>query len=85
MICINSLNDKKLPLSWGLFFFSELYLTKTGVDWWLPDNLVDKDSFILVGSIHNFSYLGGFFGLIIGIIYLVRQNRIQRATSAGTA
>jgi len=61
------------------FLYAKLHLIKTGVNWWLPDNLIDKDSFIVVGSIHNFSYLGGLFGLIIGIIYLIRQNKIQRA------
>ncbi len=60
------------------FLYGKLHLTKTTVNWWLPDNLVDKDSFIVVGSIHNFSYFGGLFGLIVGIIYLIRQNKIQR-------
>lgn len=61
------------------FFYGKLYLTMTGVSWWLPENLVDKDSFIIVGSIHNFGYMGGLFGLIIGIIYLIRLNKIQKA------
>jgi len=41
------------------------------VNWWLPENLVDRKAFITVGSIHNFSYLGGLLGIIAGIIYLV--------------
>lgn len=57
------------------FLYGRFYLTKTGVNWWLPDDLADKSSFIVVGSIHNFSYLGGLFGLIIGIVYLIRQNK----------
>lgn len=60
------------------FFYGRFVLTKTGVDWWLPDNLVDKNAFIIVGSIHNFSYLGGLFGLIAGIYYLVRLNRSMK-------
>lgn len=53
------------------FFYGKLHLAKAGVNWWLPEYLVDKNNFIIVGSIHNFSYLGGLFGLITGVIYLV--------------
>ncbi|AEV99658.1 hypothetical protein A4D02_27920 [Niastella koreensis] len=60
------------------FFYGRFVLTKTGVDWWLPDNLVDKNAFITVGSIHNFSYLGELLGLVAGIYYLVRLNKLQR-------
>jgi hypothetical protein len=62
------------------FLYGKLYLTRTGVDWWLPDNLIDKNSFITVGSIHNFSYLGGFSGLVISIVYLIRKNKTQRSS-----
>mgnify|MGYP001462616172 CR=1 FL=1 len=48
-------------------------LGKIGVDWWLPENLIDTSNFIAVGSLHNFSYLGGLTGLIAGIIYSVQQ------------
>jgi hypothetical protein len=61
------------------FFYGKLILTRTGVDWWLPNNLVDRNAFITVGSIHNFSYLGGLLGLIAGVCYLIilkkKQNR----------
>lgn len=60
------------------FFYGRFVLTKTGVDWWLPDNIVDKNAFITVGSIHNFSYLGGLLGLVAGIYYLVRLNKLQK-------
>ena len=53
--------------------YGKLYLVGAGVDWWFPDNLIDKNNFIVVGSMHNFSYLGGLTGLIAGIIYSVRQ------------
>jgi hypothetical protein len=55
--------------------YGKLYLTDKGVDWWLPDNLIDTKNFIAVGSMHNFSYLGGLTGLIAGIIYSVRKKR----------
>jgi hypothetical protein len=55
--------------------YGKLYLAHTGVNWWLPGNLIDTRNFIAVGSMHNFSYLGGLTGLIAGIIYSVRQKR----------
>ena len=55
--------------------YGKLYLVKTGVSWWLPDNLIDIDNFISVGSMHNFSYLGGLLGLIAGIIYSVKERK----------
>lgn len=45
--------------------------------WFIPDNLVNFKSFITVGTIHNFSYLGGLLGLIAGVIYTVRQKSKQ--------
>lgn len=54
------------------FLYGKFYLVKTGVDWWLPEDLSDKSSFIIVGSIHNFSYLGGLLGLLISIVYMIR-------------
>lgn len=59
--------------------YGKLYLADTGVDWWLPDNLIDTKNFIAVGSMHNFSYLGGLTGLIAGTIYSVRQKRKYEA------
>lgn len=55
--------------------YGKTYLAETGVNWWLPDNLIDTKNFIAVGSMHNFSYLGGLTGLIAGIIYSIRQKR----------
>jgi hypothetical protein len=53
----------------------KLYLANAGVDWWLPDNLIDRKNFIAVGSMHNFSYLGGLIGLIAGIVFSIRRKR----------
>ncbi|SHG54719.1 hypothetical protein SAMN04488109_0767 [Chryseolinea serpens] len=46
-------------------------------NWYLPDNLVDFASFIQVGSMHNFSYLGGLNGLIGGLVYTIVQWRTE--------
>lgn len=56
--------------------FGKLYLADIGVDWWQPENLIDRKSFIMVGSMHNFSYLGGLIGLIAGVVYSVKQKKI---------
>jgi hypothetical protein len=55
--------------------YGKFHLADTGVDWWFPENLIDTKNFIAVGSMHNFSYLGGLTGLIGGIIYSVRQKK----------
>jgi hypothetical protein len=55
--------------------YGRCYLARHGVDWWLPEHLEHKRDFITVGSIHNFSYLGGLLGLIAGIIYLIRRKK----------
>lgn len=55
--------------------YGKIYLADIGVNWWLPDNLIDKRNFIAVGSMHNFSYLGGLTGLVAGIVFSVRQKR----------
>lgn len=61
--------------------YGKLYLADIGVDWWLPDNLIDTKNFIAVGSMHNFSYLGGLTGLIAGTIYSVRKRPKYEATN----
>ena len=63
--------------------YGKFYLVDTGVNWWLPDNLIDTKNFIVVGSMHNFSYLGGLTGMIAGVIYSVRQKRKYVATETG--
>lgn len=66
----------------GLFglAYGKFYLAEKGVGWWMPNNLIDTKNFITVGSMHNFSYLGGLIGLIAGIIYSIKQkNKIENA------
>ncbi len=53
--------------------YGKLDLSHTNVDWWFPANLIDKESFITVGSMHNFSYIGGCVGLIAGIMFSIRR------------
>jgi len=55
--------------------YGKWVLAKNGVTWRLPQNLINKENFIAVGSMHNFSYLGGAAGLIVAIIYSIRQRK----------
>lgn len=63
-----------LGLAYGEFFLANK--PKEYFDnWFLPENLKNYKNFISVGSMHNFSYLGGLAGLIAGIIYSVKQKK----------
>jgi hypothetical protein len=66
-------------------FYGHHVLAKKGVDWWLPNNLVHRTDFITVGSIHNFSYLGGIIGLVVAIVFmLVKRVRLRRRAAAAS-
>jgi hypothetical protein len=53
--------------------YGRFHLAITGVDWWLPENLADRTSFIAVGSMHNYSYFGGILDLLGGIVYSCKR------------
>jgi hypothetical protein len=62
------------------FLIGNFYLSETGVSWWMPENLGNKNDFITVGAIHNFSYLGGILGLLAGIFFmLIQKSKLTRA------
>jgi hypothetical protein len=52
------------------FLYGKYHLINHRINWYLPDDITDRNSFIIVGSIHNASYLGGLFGLVAGIIFI---------------
>ena len=52
--------------------YGKVVLANNPPNWILPENVIDRASFIAVGSMHNFSYLGGGIGMIIGAIYSIR-------------
>lgn len=57
------------------YIYWKLFFQQNPPNWYLPEGVVDKNSFYCVGSIHNFSYLGGVFGLMAGMLYLILQKR----------
>ncbi|HXB95333.1 MAG TPA: hypothetical protein VNU70_09250 [Puia sp.] len=63
-------------------YYGRNVLAKKGVDWWLPNNLAHPSDFITVGSIHNFSYLGGVIGLGVALIFLLVKHYRLKLTSS---
>lgn len=55
------------------FVYGKLILDPLQVKWRFPENLIDVEGFVVVGSIHNFSYLGGAVGLIVGLISIFKR------------
>lgn len=46
--------------------------------YWYPDQPIDRVAFARVGTMHNFSYLGGFLGIFTAIVYLaVARKRLK--------
>lgn len=43
------------------------------------ETIENKRNFIIVGTIHNLGYIGGFLGLIIGVIRIFREKKGLRA------
>lgn len=66
-----------LGLCYGWWFLND-----GGVNWYMPEGLIDRRHFIMVGSMHNFSYMGGAFGLIGGVVYqfLVKLKSKQQSS-----
>jgi hypothetical protein len=61
-----------IGLAYGHFFLADLPKEEFS-NWYLPENLIDFRNFIKVGSMHNFSYMGGVIGLVIGMVYSISQ------------
>ncbi len=55
--------------------YGKLVLVNNSPNWIFPNNLVNRTNFIMVGSMHNFSYFGGLIGLLISIFYSIRQKK----------
>jgi hypothetical protein len=55
------------------FVYGKFFLDPLQVKWRFPENLIDVENFVVVGSIHNFSYLGGAVGLIVGLVSIFKR------------
>ena len=61
-----------LGLFYGFFFLSHQSRSNFE-EWFIPYNLENFRNFIAVGSMHNFSYIGGILGLIVAIFYSYKK------------
>jgi hypothetical protein len=62
-----------IGLGYGYLFLSKMSRSEFQ-NWFLPETLVDFRNYIAVGSMHNFSYLGGIAGLFAGIVYIIGKS-----------
>ncbi len=53
----------------------ELLISKFDGNWIIPETVIHKESFLTVGTMHTFSYVGGLIGLIYGVIYQLRLKK----------
>jgi len=56
-----------IALFYGLIFFNVNNLPNFNI----PNNVIDKVNFCVIGNMHNFSYIGGLVGILVGIVYIV--------------
>jgi hypothetical protein len=53
--------------------------------YWYPPGVVDKVAFARAGTMHNFSYLGGFLGIVTASLYLIVERlRLAIGRRSGT-
>jgi hypothetical protein len=65
------------------FIYSHYFLANKPLDeyinYYIPDNVIDTKSYIVVGTIHNFSYISGIIGLLVALIYSsVKRKKTNR-------
>ncbi|MBY8961340.1 hypothetical protein KJK34_01095 [Flavobacterium sp. D11R37] len=54
-----------------------IYQPEPYAGWYIPESVTDINSFVIVGSIHNFSYMGALAGLIIAVYFNFRKRSEQ--------
>ena len=64
----------------GLAYACSTINTPADFPWDYPEGVTDKVAFARVGVMHNFSYLGGFLGILTASAYLV-VTRVRLAAS----
>jgi membrane-bound ClpP family serine protease len=67
-------------LIYGLIKYNETNLPNFSI----PNAVVDKINFCVVGNMHNFSYLGGIIGMVAGITFIiVMKLKLRRIAGHG--
>ncbi|HAX14889.1 MAG TPA: hypothetical protein DIV44_01090 [Leeuwenhoekiella sp.] len=52
-------------------------LIKYQIEWNIPSDIINRRDFICAGTMHNFSYLGGFIGMLYGIRYQLKIRKVN--------
>lgn len=55
------------------FIYGVLFLRVENLNWNIPEETTYVQDFINVGSIHNFGYIGGLIGLIVGVCFQIKN------------
>jgi hypothetical protein len=55
------------------FVYGAYFLREENLNWYIPKEITSSKDFISVGSIHNFGYVGGLAGLIVGIYFQIKK------------
>ena len=68
----------------GALALASILITPSSLPgYWYPGGVADKVAFARAGTMHDFSYLGGFLGIITGSVYLVVERmRLTRSRPA---
>ena len=61
------------------YLYGNFYLAGRPVNWWMPEDLSDRKAFIIVGSIHHFSYAGGLAAACIAAVYIFKTYKVVKA------
>ncbi|MDR0313437.1 MAG: hypothetical protein LBI14_07545 [Treponema sp.] len=68
--CVTALLTGIIALIYGLSNYSATNLPRFNV----PNEVVDKISFCVVGNMHNLSYIGGLLGIFVGVVFIIVAN-----------
>ncbi|MGO4772066.1 hypothetical protein ACEN2I_10395 [Flavobacterium sp. W22_SRS_FK3] len=55
------------------FIWGGLFLSTENLNWYIPDETINIQNFINVGSIHNFGYFGGLLGLVFAVYFQIKN------------
>jgi len=65
------------------FLYAQMYLMHQGRDyfksWYIPEDILNLKNYITVGMMHNFAYLGGFLGILFGIVWQITRKKILKS------
>lgn len=59
----------------GYTYFGPAVL-KDQIAWNLPNNVVHQVDYIAVGSMHNFSYIGGAIGIVVALLFIKKRSKM---------